>query len=88
MVNGARRQLGVPMVGSLTWEESKTLLSIWAVRSPPPGLGPPGDCFRGPRTIHILSKVFPKVHRFTIGNLSFWALDNICLSEKDAKLVQ
>ena len=24
-------QLGVPMVGSLTWEESKTLLSIWAV---------------------------------------------------------
>jgi hypothetical protein len=30
-----RRQLGVPMVGSLTWEESKTLLSIWAVSSSP-----------------------------------------------------
>ena len=28
-------QLGVPMVGSLTWEESKTLLSIWAVSSAP-----------------------------------------------------
>jgi hypothetical protein len=28
-------QLGVPMVGSLTWEESKSLLSIWCVCSSP-----------------------------------------------------